>query len=511
MDVRMPDGTVIQNVPEGTTKSQLQAKLQKFQAAQAPKPQSPLQKGYGQEWLDEMRSASQALAQPTDDIPGVGTLETAASIGTGILSPLTAAVKMPFTGRSYKEERERAVYQPRTQSGKAISGGLAAATKPVADAFSYAGDKVSDVAESVGVPKEAAQNIGAPLVDALSLTSGAKSLQKAPQKPVSVAKPKPAPIPKTDDLATAKTSLYAQADNAGVVIKPESTAKSAAIFRQVAEKENLGKLTPKLSEAVSILDERVAQSRPLTLSDADKVRQLIGDAMKSADAGDRRMARLVKTKYDNYLDNLGPQDTLAGNAEQAVAVLKSARDMNRRFENSKLIDSMVKKAHRDGDAKFTQAGEEHALRTEFKKLASNERKMRTFSAEERQAIEAVSRGGNTKGQRFVANTARNIGKFDPTAGGMASFVSLGTGALMSNPLLPAAGYASKKLATKLTKANVEKAREALVGRGMEMPPPILKSAAPKPAGLSELEQILFSDMLRRQQAADQIRRSNPNL
>lgn len=40
MDVRLPDGRILRNVPEGTTKAQIEAKLGKIQAAPAPAPQS---------------------------------------------------------------------------------------------------------------------------------------------------------------------------------------------------------------------------------------------------------------------------------------------------------------------------------------------------------------------------------------------------------------------------------------------------------------------------------------
>lgn len=383
--------------------------------------------------------------------PLYGTGETALALGSGMLSPL-AAFADP---KNPEAAAQRAIYEPRSAPGKALTGLVGAAAKPAVDVAQKTG---ADVAL---MPLAA---------EAQAMRAGAQHFRDARALKAMAKEPK---VPTTADLGAAKSALYKQAEQSGVVIKPEATARSAQIFRQVAEKENLGKLPPKLSEAVGVLDDRVAAGKPLTLSDADKVRQLINDALKSTDAGDRRLASIIKTQYDNYLDALGPQDTLAGDATQAIAVLKAARDVNRRFENSRMLDATIKKAERSGDAKFTQAGEEHALRTEFKNLAGNEKKMRVLTPEQRAAVEAVSRGGATRGRRMVANTARNLGKFDPTSGGMASLVSLGTGSLATgmtgNPLgltLPAAGYLSKRLATRLTRGNVDRAREALVGRGM---------------------------------------------
>lgn len=402
----------------------------------------------------------ETFAERIGNVPILGPLygasEAALALGSGMLSPF-AAFADP---KNPEAAARRAIYEPRSATGKALTGLVGAVAKPAVDVAQSTG---ADIALMPLAAESQAMRAGAQhFRDARAFKAAAKVAEKQRSS-----------VPTTAELGTAKTALYEQAEKSGVVIKPEATARSAQIFREVAEKENLGKLPPKLSEAVGILDDRVAASKPLTLSDADKVRQLVNDALKSTDAGDRRLAKLIKSRYDDYLDTLGPQDTLAGDATQAVGVLKAARDVNRRFENSRMLDATIKKAERSGDAKFTQAGEEHALRTEFKSLAGNERKMRVLTPEQREAVEAVSRGGSTPGRRMVANTARNLGKFDPTSGGMASLVSLGTGSLATgmtgNPLglaLPAAGYLSKRFATGLTRGNVARAREALVGRGL---------------------------------------------
>lgn len=65
MDVVMPDGTVVKNVPEGTTKSQLAAKLQKFDALPEPEKMSRL-KAFGR-GFEEMTSFGF-----TDELRGFG-------------------------------------------------------------------------------------------------------------------------------------------------------------------------------------------------------------------------------------------------------------------------------------------------------------------------------------------------------------------------------------------------------------------------------------------------------
>jgi hypothetical protein len=444
------------------------------------------------------------MAHPGQAIPGV--LEAALNAGTGVISPIPALIDTIANrlgtaagwnkdgnnpNDDYAKAKEKYTYEPRTESGKAHAEQVGALFRPVNDVLEGAGKVAGSTARELGAPERIATDLEQMTPDAIGAATtrvpeAAGAIKRAvTERPAAAAKA--APIPTTEELQSAKQKLYDAAEHSGVVIKPEVTAKSAQIFRDVARKENLGKLPPKLAEAATILEERVANNDPLTLSDADKARQLINDALKSTDAGDRRLGKVIKGQYDTFLDNLGPDDTLAGDPEIAVGFLKAARDTNRRFENSRLVDSTVRRAERAGDAKYTQAGDEHALRTEFKKLADNDKKMRTLAPAQRQAIEDVARGGSTRGRRLATNLLRNAGKFDPTSGGMAAYIAQGAGATLGGALggiagtgvgamtVPALGFAAKRGATRLTRGNVARAREALVGRG----------DAPTPQGLAE--------------------------
>jgi hypothetical protein len=179
------------------------------------------------------------------------------------------------------------------------------------------------------------------LPEALAIGAGAKATM-APQVKVpagamgnlessAVTKPVTTPfkdtraVPTTQELKNASEKMYDASEKAGVVIKPESTTRVISMIQKVADEENLGKLPPKISEAAAVLSDRIQKNQPLSLRDADKVRQLINDAKKSTDAADQRLAKIIQTKYDAYLDNLKPVDTLAGDSAQGVAMLKEAR------------------------------------------------------------------------------------------------------------------------------------------------------------------------------------------
>jgi hypothetical protein len=112
------------------------------------------------------------------------------------------------------------------------------------------------------------------------------------------------------------------------------------------------------------------------------------------------------------------------------------------------------RAETKAGAHYTQAGMEHAIRGEFKQLALNDKELRRFTKAEQDAIKKIARGGKWE------NSLRNLGKFDPSSGGMAAFMSalLAGGGAMSTGgaslLLPAAAFAAKRRATTLTSRKV---------------------------------------------------------
>lgn len=92
MDVRLPDGTIIKNVPEGTTKRQLLDKLRakgfdvdKMSAAPAPAPPAPEPETFGQQVLRGAASTADIIAE---SVPGMAAMvaypfQRAAGLVTG--------------------------------------------------------------------------------------------------------------------------------------------------------------------------------------------------------------------------------------------------------------------------------------------------------------------------------------------------------------------------------------------------------------------------------------------
>lgn len=144
MDVRLPDGTVIKNVPDGTSKADLVTKLKAngmnvpdswAAPASAPKPQGSafdglmnMIKGGGEA---AMHLGSSALATPVAGLAGLGQAANNA-LGVGDGTPASDVVA---------NAQDALTYRPRSDAGKATVGLV---SKPLG----YVADKINDAGQA---------------------------------------------------------------------------------------------------------------------------------------------------------------------------------------------------------------------------------------------------------------------------------------------------------------------------------------------------------------------------
>jgi len=179
-------------------------------------------------------------------------------------------------------------------------------------------------------------------------------------------------------------------------------------------------------------------------------------------------------KLDDFVDALpaNPKAIVSGDSAKAIASLKKARELNRKYRRSEMVDSMWEAAGlRAGQ--FSVSGRENAIRTEFRqlglRLARNKNLRRLFTKEERDAIGKVANPGN------LENNLRNLGKLAPKGtlpifgGGMAVASDPGGLGLVAGGLF-GLGSLSHLAASGLTNLNFGKARNAMLGLPPEMLP-----------------------------------------
>lgn len=459
----MPDGTIIKDVPEGTTKSELQRRLSAFSA---PKEQNPAQQAARQAFLDS-RAARENPA-PRQLRPAISQFDVPADVGMNLLSSLVATpasgIAGLFGGADAVEKVGNALtYQPRTIEGQQAVNAIAYPFQKLAQAGDYVGGEVAD---ATGLPSAgAAANTAVQAIPALiSRGRGTANAGRGLENRAGGKAPSPANAgrasrlegvpPTIEELSAQAKDAYKRASDAGVSIAPES-------FQNLKNRigSNLSKdgLDPTLHPQTTAAWKRIRETKgAVSLEQLETLRKIANDARGTVSKPDARMAGRLVDEIDAYMGRVGRNDITSGDPK-GFAALREARDLYSRKSKAEEIARLVKRAE-DSAPNFSASGYENALRIQFKQLAMNDKKMRRFNAEEQAAIRKVARGGP------LENALRMLGKLAPT-GVISGTVGVAAAtALPGGALIPAAGLAGRYAATRLTRANATAAEE-LMRRG----------------------------------------------
>lgn len=282
--------------------------------------------------------------------------------------------------------------------------------------------------------------------------------------------------PSTAALKEASRAAYQRARDTGAVIRAESFDKAKSDLSAMLQREGID---PTLHPSATAALARIMQTDgPIPLDQIETLRRIAKDAEGALAPADRRLASKIVESLDDYAESIDPRH-LAQGTPDAVAAFKEARGLWARARKADTIAELVDRAETKAGAHYTQAGMEHSLRQEFKALALNPKKLRMFSKDEQAAIKNIAKGGKWE------NSLRNLGKFDPSAGGMSAFMSAllaGGGAIPTGGfslLLPAAGFAAKRGTTRITAKKVAQLDE-MVRRGPMNAFAREQSASPSP-------------------------------
>jgi len=285
---------------------------------------------------------------------------------------------------------------------------------------------------------------------------GASGAMAARKKPI---------IPEVEQLRNQAQSAYKAAEDSGVVISPERYQKFVGDVFRTMKREGIDKtLHP---DATAALKRIVGTDGPVTLQQADTLRQVVGDATQSASARDRRLAHAMMRKLDDFVNNLTPSDVNAGDPRAASQALRTARDLWTRKSKGEVFENIMERAEIRSH-QFSGSGMENAIRTEFRQLAMNKNRMRQFNQAERDAIKRVAAGGP------MENILRQIGKLAPT-GIVSGALGGGAGYALGGPIGAAGvmvtGATARGLATMATTRNARLASElARAGAGQSRLP-----------------------------------------
>jgi hypothetical protein len=280
--------------------------------------------------------------------------------------------------------------------------------------------------------------------------------------------------PTSAELKASGKQAYESAKGFNTVFKPDSALKLVEDVGAVAKEFGADKtLQPKAMRALELFQEKI----PTNLNEIDTARKIFRSAAKSSESSDKELARMMIKKLDDTVGSFTQNDIISG-SDRAISEFNKARDLWTRQAKGKTIDKLIERAQpRAGQ--FSMSGEENALRTEFRQLAMNEKKMSGFTKEEADAIRRVAMGGP------IENILRYGGKLAPT-GVVSAPAGAGLGYAIGGPagavVVPAMGLVSRAGATALTKRNAELASQLMRAGG---------SQGLQPRALSPLEMMLY--------------------
>jgi len=259
-------------------------------------------------------------------------------------------------------------------------------------------------------------------------------------------------------LKDATDAAYALARSKDILIKPQSFNEFSSSAMKAAQDFALD---PILQPKATRVFERISElsGRPVSLTEVDNLRRVIGSSAEYSSSSERKIASILKDKLDDYVRSIDPAKNVMlgkGDAQAGIDAFNEGRKFFQRSAKSSTIDRLIKRAETTAP-NYSASGMENALRTQFRQLSLNDRRMRGFNAAERKAIESVAKGDP------VTNAMRMAGKLAPR-GIVSGGVLAGIGSV--NPLLAltafGAGEIGKRGATARTTRAAESARNLML-------------------------------------------------
>lgn len=454
MDVRMPDGTIVKGVPEGTTKDQLAAKLAGRYGFPEIAPQQ----------VAESRGASFA-----DKL--LGGAETAASVVSGALAEPVAGIAgvaqalNPFASegagaRAVEGVRDALRYQPQTQTGQQYAQNTGGFVAPVANAISGAENWLGDTAyDMTGSPAVAAAAKAAPtaMMELLGI-GAAKYATRAGKTAKEMDAFMAQAAPDAARLKDVSRQIYREIDDMGVKVKADAFSSLASKISRETRKSGMdADITPAANKAVNRFNELIGQEVPL--SEIETLREVAQGAASSLNRREQMLGKMIIDNVDEFLDTAGA--TALSRAKDGAEIGKRyrvARELWGRARKSELLDDAIKAAD------LQASGFENGLRIQFRQILKNRKQGRFFTAAERAEMEKVVKG------TLPANAAKLLGRLGFSEGKATNLIGgtigAGTGAALGSaggPLgsaigaaaVTGAGQLSRKLAQRLTLNNAK--------------------------------------------------------
>lgn len=369
MDVRLPDGTVIRNVPDGTTKAQLTERLKaNGYDLGSTEPESRGVAGYIDTTLGNIprdvtnigQGLYEAATNPLQTLQNVAeAVENPVRTGAGLAAGAYKLARHPFES-----------FQEAPVSTALTVAGLA----PVAKGAVSLARAPGAILEGIAKPEPGL----APGLRAEAQT--AKQAAYAESKLASEAQYNPDAF--TNFLNTARTSLMQEG------YKPKFTEQFSNINRVFSNlEENAAKPLPADITAAKKVEQ--FEPKPVTLGDVEGMRREIGTLYKKGSPDEKRLATVLINEFDKFWEN--PANALPGFEDtigQGAANLRIGIDKTHELFQDRVISKIVKKAEKSSDFAST-------IQKQFGNIVDDETKLGRFGSAQQAIIKDIAENGAT--------------------------------------------------------------------------------------------------------------------
>jgi hypothetical protein len=320
-----------------------------------------------------------------------GRLERAVNLGTQSMVSTGAAAKALPSIPAFAADLARQI---------PAAGVAGLVSQPVAEIVKdFTGSDLAALIASAGVGAGAAAGTGkaisasAPIVDRFATKAynlGAEKIGSSARKELAYPE-----VFTMDQIKQRASKSYQAMDEAGVVLKPESTKQMLTDIRQGLNEARMVKGTDQAKE----MNARIAQVQSMidkngvSFTALEKMRGIFNDLKSNKDGDLRRLGGIAVNKVDDYISNVTGKDLIAGQGgiDKAVQSVMSARKDWRNASRASILDDALNVA--EARALDPKASESELIRRGFINIAADKTKMKSFTKQEQNLIRSVAEGG----------------------------------------------------------------------------------------------------------------------
>lgn len=262
--------------------------------------------------------------------------------------------------------------------------------------------------------------------------------------------------PTKEVLAAQSNAAFEAARNSGIAFNP--TRFSQGMSKIAADMRQEGYTPTGYPKIEGIIKELTNVEMPKDFTELQALRKMIQKAQESIDPAEKRLATILKDRFDDYVLNSSKADLTGTGNKTGVAAWNQAKNSYSRMMKAEVFEDML--ANADIEKGRTSVG--NYLTSQIKNLAKNDKKMRLFTPTEQAEIIAAAKGSNT--QRIFSL----IGRLSPTAniftgGGNIAFATANP--YVGIPLAATTG-ASRLAANQMRKGSIESLADTMRKGGL---------------------------------------------